>query len=45
VSGQRGKVQTACQALDDLLRKLAVVHWLLEAEEHLAQRERRADSM
>jgi hypothetical protein len=30
--------RTASQALDDLLRKLLVVHWLLEAEERLAKR-------
>ena len=35
--------ETASQALDDLLRKLLVVHRLLEAEERLAKRERRAD--
>jgi hypothetical protein len=29
------------QALDDLLRKLLVVHRLLEAEERLDKRERR----
>jgi hypothetical protein len=37
--------RTASQALDDLLRKLLVVHRLLEAEERLAKRERRADRM
>jgi hypothetical protein len=37
--------RTASQALDDLMRKLLVVHRLLEAEERLAKRERRADSM
>ena len=37
--------QTASQALDDLMRKLLVVHRLLEAEERLAKRERRADWM
>jgi hypothetical protein len=31
--------QTASQALDDLMRKLLVVHRLLEAEERLAKRE------
>jgi hypothetical protein len=31
--------RTASQALDDLMRKLLVVHRLLEAEERLAQRE------
>ena len=31
--------RTANQALDDLMRKLIVVHRLLEAEEHLPQRE------
>jgi hypothetical protein len=35
----------ASQALDDLMRKLLVVHRLLEAEERLAKRERRADRM
>jgi hypothetical protein len=33
--------RTASQALDDLLRKLLVVHRLLEAEERLDKRERR----
>jgi hypothetical protein len=33
--------QAASQALDDLMRKLLVVHRLLEAEERLAKRERR----
>jgi hypothetical protein len=33
--------QVASQALDDLLRKLLVVHRLLEAEERLAKREPR----
>jgi hypothetical protein len=33
--------RTASQALDDLMRKLLVVHRLLEAEERLARRERR----
>ena len=33
--------RTASQALDDLLRKLLVVHRLLEAEERLAKREPR----
>jgi hypothetical protein len=37
--------RTASQALDDLMRKLLVVHRLLEAEERLAKRERRADSL
>ena len=37
--------RTASQALDDLMGKLLVVHRLLEAEERLAKRERRADSM
>jgi hypothetical protein len=37
--------RTASQALDDLMRKLLVVHRLLEAEECLAKRERRADPM
>jgi hypothetical protein len=37
--------RTASQALDDLLRKLLVVHRLLEAEECLAKRERQADRM
>jgi hypothetical protein len=32
--------QTASQALDDLMRKLLVVHRLLEAEERLAERPR-----
>ena len=32
--------QAASQALDDLMRKLLVVHRLLEAEERLANRER-----
>jgi hypothetical protein len=31
--------QAARQALDELMRKLAVVHRLLEAEERLAKRE------
>jgi hypothetical protein len=35
--------RTASHALDDLLRKLLVVHRLLEAEERLAKREPRAD--
>jgi hypothetical protein len=35
--------RTASQALDDLMRKLLVVHRLLEAEECLAKRERPAD--
>jgi uncharacterized ferritin-like protein (DUF455 family) len=33
--------RTASQTLDDLLRKLLVVHRLLEAEERLDKRERR----
>jgi hypothetical protein len=33
--------RTASQALDDLMRKLLVVHRLLEAEERLARREPR----
>jgi hypothetical protein len=33
--------RAASQALDDLMRKLLVVHRLLEAEERLAKRERR----
>jgi hypothetical protein len=33
--------RTASQALDDLMRKLLVVHRLLEAEERLDKRERR----
>ena len=37
--------RTASQALDDLTGKLLVVRWLLEAEERLAKRERRADRM
>ena len=37
--------RTASQALDDLMRKLLVVHRLLEAEERLAKRERRTDRM
>jgi hypothetical protein len=35
--------QPARQALDDLMRKLLVVHRLLEAEERLAKREPPAD--
>ena len=35
--------RAASQALDDLMRKLLVVHRLLEAEERLAKRKRRAD--
>jgi hypothetical protein len=34
--------RTASQALDDLMRKLLMVHRLLEAEERLAKREPRA---
>ena len=37
--------ETASQALDDLLRRLLVVHRLLEAEERLAKRMPRADPM
>jgi hypothetical protein len=37
--------RTAGQALDDLMRKLLVVHRLLEAEERLANREPRGHSM
>jgi hypothetical protein len=37
--------RTASQALDELMRKLLVVHWLLEAEERLVKRERRTDRM
>jgi hypothetical protein len=37
--------RTASQALDDLMRKLLVVHRLLEAEERLAKRTPRADPM
>jgi len=37
--------RTASQALDDLMRKLLVVHRLLEAEERLTKRERRAEPM
>ena len=36
--------QAASQALDDLMRKLIVLHQLLEAEEHLPKRQRPADS-
>jgi hypothetical protein len=35
--------RTASQALDDLMRKLLVVHRLLEAEERLAKREPSAE--
>ena len=35
--------RTASQALDDLLRKLLVVHRLLEAEERLAKRKPSAE--
>jgi hypothetical protein len=35
--------QAASQALDDLMGKLLVVRRLLEAEERLPKRERRAD--
>ena len=37
--------RAASQALDDLMRKLLVVHRLLEAEERLAKREPPADPM
>ena len=37
--------RAASQALEDLMRKLLVVHRLLGAEERLAKRERRADRM
>jgi hypothetical protein len=37
--------RNASQALDDLMRKLLVVHRLLEAEERLAKREPPADPM
>jgi len=37
--------RTASQALDDLMRKLLVVHRLLEAEERLAKREPPGRSM
>jgi hypothetical protein len=37
--------RTASQALDDLMRKLLVVHRLLEAEERLAKRTPRADPL
>jgi hypothetical protein len=37
--------QAANKALDELMRKLITVHRLLEAEEHLTQREPRADPM
>jgi hypothetical protein len=37
--------RTASQALDDLLRKLLVVHRLLEAEERLGKRRPRAEPM
>jgi hypothetical protein len=37
--------ESARQALDDLLRKLLVVHRLLEAEERPAKRERPTDPM
>jgi hypothetical protein len=39
------QLSRAMQALDDLLRKLLVVHRLLEAEERLAKREPPADPM
>ena len=35
--------RSASQALDDLMRKLLVVHRLLEAEERLAKREPRCN--
>jgi hypothetical protein len=41
--GQRSGLASACQALDELMRKLLVLHRLLEAEERLAQREPPAD--
>ena len=37
--------QAASQALDDLMRKLIVIHRLLEAEERLPKREPWTDSM
>jgi hypothetical protein len=37
--------RSASQALDDLMRKLLVIHRLLEAEERLAKRAPRADPM
>ena len=37
--------QAASQALDDLMRKLIVIHQLLEAEERLPKREPWADPM
>jgi len=37
--------QAASQALDDLMGKLLVIRRLLEAEERLPRRKRRADSM
>jgi hypothetical protein len=37
--------RTASEALDDLMRKLLVVHRLLEAEERLAKRTPRADPL
>jgi hypothetical protein len=37
--------QVASQALDDLMGKLLVIRRLLEAEERLPKRGRRADSM
>ena len=37
--------RTASQALNDLMRKLLVVHRLLEAEERLAEHEPRRDPM
>jgi hypothetical protein len=36
--------RTASQALDDLMRKLLVMHRLLEAEERLATRRRPTDT-
>ena len=36
--------RTASQALDDLMRKLLVVHRLLEAEERLARRQPGSES-
>jgi hypothetical protein len=37
--------QAADKALDELMRKLIVLHRLLEAEERLSRREPRADPM
>jgi hypothetical protein len=44
-SATRPCYTTIRDSTDDLLRKLLVVHRLLEAEERLAKRERRADRM